>query len=227
MSSSLNFGPFIFGFMLRPWGCFDWAFLWMTVPLLTHLSLSLWEPSQLLPSNSASHRERQTATSMSGLAQRRSSVTCCSALAWWRGTLPKITASTLTTLTPPDLQQRTAFLPLTVQPKGSPLQRFPKNGPCADTRMPDQDSQYTDIAALCGQLCSLGQRSKFAESQLLTWEKPIKKSLYNNKTMSKTGFWPFQLKSGHHRYGSYEHIVKALVIKTNQLSRRRRGPCTQ
>lgn len=40
-------------------------------------------------------------------------------------------------------------------------------------------------------------------------------------------FWPFQLKSGHHRYGSYEHIVKALVIKTNQLSRRRRGPCTQ
>lgn len=71
MSSSLNFGPFIFGFMLRPWGCFDWAFLWMTVPLLTHLSLSLWEPSQLLPSNSASHRERQTATSMSSLAQRR------------------------------------------------------------------------------------------------------------------------------------------------------------
>lgn len=61
-SSSLNFRPFIFGFMLRPRGCFDWAFLWMTVSLLTHLSLSLWEPSQLLPSNSASQGERETAT---------------------------------------------------------------------------------------------------------------------------------------------------------------------
>lgn len=71
MSSSLNFGPFAFGFTPRPRGCFDWAFLWMTVSLLTHLSLSLWEPSQLLPSNSASHGERETATSTSGLAQRR------------------------------------------------------------------------------------------------------------------------------------------------------------
>lgn len=61
-SSSLNFRPFIFGFTLRPRGCFDWAFLWMTVSLLTHLSLSPWEPSQLLPSKSASQGERQTAT---------------------------------------------------------------------------------------------------------------------------------------------------------------------
>lgn len=167
---------------------------------------------------------------MSSLAHRGgSSVTCCSAFTWWRGTLPKSTVGMLTTLTvlPQDLQQLTAFFSPIVQPKSSPLQRFPKNGPHANIRMPDQDSQYTDIAALCGQRCSLGQETKSGSSQLLTWEKPIKNSLYNDKTMSKTGFWPFQLKSGHHRYGSYEHIVKALVIKTNQLSRRRRGPCTQ
>lgn len=158
-----------------------------------------------------------------------SSVTCCSAFTWQRGTLPKSIASMLTTLTvlPRALQQLTAFISLTVQLKNGPPQRFPKNSPRASIRMPDQDSQYTDIAALCGQRCSLGQGTKSGSSQLLTWEKPIKKSLCNNETMSKTGFWPFQLKRGHHRYGSYEHIVKALVIKTNQLSKRRRGPCTQ
>lgn len=105
-SSSLNFGPFIFGFMLRPRGCFDWAFLWMTVSLLTHLSLSLWEPSQLLPPNSASHRRGKQRPPQVAWHRGGSSVTCCSAFTWWRGTLPKSTAGMLTTLTvlPRDLQ---------------------------------------------------------------------------------------------------------------------------
>lgn len=76
-NSSLNFGPFIFGFMLRPWGCFDWAFLWMTVSLLTHLSLSLWEPSKLLPSKSASHGRGKRRPPPAAWHRGGSSITCC------------------------------------------------------------------------------------------------------------------------------------------------------
>lgn len=53
-----------------------------------------------------------------------------------------------------------------------------------------------------------------------------RKLIQQQKYVKKEQILALPVENGHQRYGSYEHIVKALVVKTNQLSRRR-GPCTQ
>lgn len=186
----------------------------MTRPGVTHLPLGLGEPS------AASHGERETATSTRrrGAGRRKSQRPpfCI----WWRETLPQSPAATLPTpvLEGESCTDRLASSEPACSTRHGP--RLPKNCPRGDAG----GMQSSPWAAL---FLGAGETKLAGSLWSLGMSPPAQAKLTKHETMAENGLCPFQLKSGHHRYGSYEHIVKALVIKTNQLSRRRRGPCTQ
>lgn len=125
----------------------------MTLSVVTHLSLSLREPCLLLPSNAASHGERETVTSTERpgfRAGRRKSrhLLFCSRTAernaspkpYERGRYPDGASMRPANSLPSSRSLRS--------PRVGSLQGFPENGPCANVRTPREDRAPCALTSL-------------------------------------------------------------------------------
>lgn len=169
----------------------------MTLSLVTHLSLSLREPSLLLPSNTASHGKRETVTSTQRpgfMARRRKShhLLFCIRTAE-RNTSPVLYKRTRY---PDGANTRPAnSLPSShslCSPRAGPLMGFPENGPCANVRMPREDRTPHALTSLpfAGSFAPRAGEPNLAGPSWLLEKSPPSKAYTTTKLCQKMDFGP-------------------------------------